>query len=104
MQNKEIRFASRPTGIPTSENFELADSEVPSLNEGEVLVRTTYISVDPYLRGRMRPGKSYVPPFEVGEVISSGLVGEVVESRTPQFEKGEIVTGMMGWRLFNVTK
>lgn len=90
--------------MPAPENFELADSEVPSVNEGEVLVRTTYISVDPYLRGRMRPGKSYVPPFEVGEVISSGLVGEVVESGTPQFEKGDIVTGMMGWRLYNVLK
>jgi NADPH-dependent curcumin reductase CurA len=103
MQNKEIRFASRPAGMPIAENFQLVESEVPSLNEGEVLVRTTYISVDPYLRGRMRPGKSYVPPFEVGEVISSGAVGEVVESAA-QFEKGDIVTGMMGWCLYNVVK
>jgi NADPH-dependent curcumin reductase CurA len=69
-----------------------------------VLVRTLYISVDPYLRGRMRPGRSYVPPFEVGEVITSGAVGEVVESRSPQFKTGDTVTGMMGWRLYNVMK
>ncbi len=104
MQNKEIRFASRPTGMPAAENFQIVDAELPSLNDGEVLVRTTYISVDPYLRGRMRQGKSYVPPFEIGEVIRSGVVGEVVESGTTQFGKGDVVTGMLGWRVFNVAK
>ena len=104
MQNTEIRFASRPAGMPTLDNFQTVDTEVPELNDGEVLVRTLYISVDPYLRGRMRPGRSYVPPFEVGEVITSGAVGEVVESRSPQFQTGDIVTGMMGWRLYNVLK
>ena len=104
MQNKEIRFASRPAGMPTLDNFQTVDTDVPEFNDGEVLVRTLYISVDPYLRGRMRPGRSYVPPFEVGEVITSGAVGEVVESRSPQFQTGDIVTGMMGWRLYNVLK
>jgi NADPH-dependent curcumin reductase CurA len=104
MQNKEIRFASRPAGVPTLDNFQTIDTVVPQLNDGEVLVRTLYISVDPYLRGRMRPGRSYVPPFEVGEVITSGAVGEVVESRAPQFQTGDIVTGMMGWRLYNLMK
>jgi NADPH-dependent curcumin reductase CurA len=104
MQNKEIRFASRPAGMPTLDNFQTTDTDVPQLKDGEVLLRMLYISVDPYLRGRMRPGRSYVPPFEVGEVITSGAVGEVVESRAPQFETGDIVTGMMGWRLFNVLK
>jgi NADPH-dependent curcumin reductase CurA len=104
MQNKEIRFASRPAGVPTLDNFQTIDTVVPQLNDGEVLVRTLYISVDPYLRGRMRPGRSYVPPFEVGEVITSGAVGEVVESRAPQFQTGDIVTGMMGWRLYNGIK
>ena len=102
MQNKEIRFASRPTGLPTLDNFQTVDTDVPQLNEGAVLVRTLYLSVDPYLRGRMRPGRSYVPPFEIGEVIASGAVGEVVESRSPQFQSGDIVTGMTGWRLYNV--
>src|SRR6266403_4493059 len=101
MQNKEIRFASRPAGMPTLENFQIVDTEVPQPNEGEVLVRTLYISVDPYLRGRMREGRSYGAPFEVGQVIESGVVGKVVESRSPDFQPGDIVTGMLGWRLYN---
>lgn len=90
--------------MPTLDNFQFVDSEVPPVNEGEVLVRTLYISVDPYLRGRMREGRSYVPPFEVGQVIESGGVCEVVESRSPKFQPGDIVTGMFGWRLYNVVK
>ena len=104
MQNREIRLASRPTAMPALNNFKIVDADVPPLNNGEVLVRTLYISVDPYLRGRMREGRSYVPPFEVGQVIESGVVGEVVESRAPEFQPGDIVTGMLGWRLYNVAK
>jgi len=104
MQNKEIRFRSRPAGMPTADNFQFIDAEVPQPNDGELLVRTLYLSVDPYLRGRMREGRSYVEPFEVGQVIESGGVGEVVESRSPKFQPGEIVTGMFGWRLYNVLK
>ena len=85
MQNREIRLGSRPSGMPTLENFRIVDAEVPQPNEGEVLVRTLYISVDPYLRGRMREGRSYIPPFEVGQVIESGAIGEVTESRSPKF-------------------
>ena len=92
MQNKEIRFASRPAGLPTPENFQTVDSEMPQLNDGEVLVRTSYISVDPYLRGRMREGRSYVPPFAIGEVIRSGVVCEVIESRAPGFAAGTQVS------------
>ena len=101
MPNKEIRFASRPAGMPTVDNFNIVDADSPQLNDGEVLVRTLYISVDPYLRGRMREGRSYVPPFQIGEVIRSGVVGEVVESRAPEFAPGDIVTGMLGWRVYN---
>lgn len=104
MQNKEIRFRSRPTGVPTLDNFDIVDADVSQPGDGEVLVRTLYISVDPYLRGRMREGRSYVPPFEMGQVIESGAVGEVVESRSPKFQTGDIVTGMFGWRLHNVAK
>ncbi|MEP6818673.1 MAG: NADP-dependent oxidoreductase [bacterium] len=104
MLNKEIQFASRPTGMPTLDNFKIVDAEVPQLNDGEVFVRTLYISVDPYLRGRMREGKSYVPPFEVGQVIQSGVIGKVVESRAAEFKQGDLVTGMLGWRLYNVAK
>ncbi len=104
MENKEIRFVSRPTGLPTPENFQIVDSEVPQPNDGEVLVRTLYISVDPYLRGRMREGRPYVPPFEIGQVITSGVVGQVVESCAAGFAAGDIVTGMLGWRLYNIAK
>ena len=104
MLNKEIRFASRPAGMPTLDNFKIVDAEVQQLKDGEVSVRTLYISVDPYLRGRMREGRSYVPPFEVGQVIVSGVVGEVIESRAPDFAPGDVVTGMLGWRLYNVAK
>ena len=104
MLNKEIQFASRPAGMPTLDNFRIVDADVPQLNEGEVFVRTLYISVDPYLRGRMREGKSYVPPFAVGQVIQSGVIGKVVESRAPEFKQGDLVTGMLGWRLYNPAK
>src|SRR5258708_13239395 len=101
MQNKEIRLASRPAGMPTLDNFNTVNTVVPKLKDGEVLVRALYISVDPYLRGRMREGRSYIAPFEVGQVIESGVVGEMVESRAPEFKPGDIVTDMLGWRLYN---
>lgn len=104
MQNKEIRFASRPTGMPTVDNFQIVDTETPRPDDGEVLVRSLYLSVDPYLRGRMREGRSYIEPFQIGEVISNGAVGQVVESRSPKLQSGDIVTGMLGWRLYNAAK
>jgi NADPH-dependent curcumin reductase CurA len=90
--------------MPTLDNFQFVDAEAPKPGDGEVLVRTLYISVDPYLRGRMREGRSYIPPFEVGQVIESGAVAEVMESRSSKFQPGDIVTGMFGWRLYNVVK
>jgi len=102
VQNKEIRLASRPSGVPTLENFKFLETDTQPPGEGEVLVRTLYISVDPYLRGRMRKGRSYIAPFEVGQVIESGAVGEVIESRSDRFKPRDIVTGMFGWRLYNV--
>jgi NADPH-dependent curcumin reductase CurA len=103
MQNKEIRLASRPAGVPTLENFQFVDTEVPKPQANEVLVRMLYISVDPYLRGRMREGRSYIAPFEVGQVITGGAVGEVVESASPKFQPGDIVAGgSFGWRLYDV--
>ena len=104
MQNKEIRLASRPAGVPTLENFQFVDMEAPQPADGEVLVRLLYLSVDPYLRGRMREGKSYIEPFEVGQVIKNSAVGEVIESRSSKFQPGDVVTGMFGWRLYDVAK
>jgi NADPH:quinone reductase len=102
MQNREILFASRPSGLPTTENFQFVETDVPVLRDGEVLLRTLFISVDPYLRGRMRAGKSYIAPFELGQVIVSAVVGEVIDSNFDGLKSGDIVSGYLGWRLFNV--
>src|SRR6185312_1594085 len=88
----------------TLENFTFTESEVPALQDGEVLLRTIYISVDPYLRGRMREGKSYIPAFEIGQVIESAVVGEVVESRAANYKSGDVVVGQLGWRTYNIAK
>jgi NADPH-dependent curcumin reductase CurA len=104
MQNKRIVLASRPTGMPRLDNFRIEESEVPQPKEGEVLVRTLYLSVDPYMRGRMNQGKSYVPSFELNEIITGGVVGEVVESRSPAFQPGDIVTGYLGWQIYQVAR
>jgi NADPH-dependent curcumin reductase CurA len=98
MNSREIRLRSRPTGWPTADNFELAEVEVPPTAEGEVLVRNHYLSVDPYMRGRMNDVKSYVPAFVVGKAMEGGAVGEVVESRTDKVPVGAWVLSMQGWR------
>lgn len=104
MENKQIVLNNRPAGMPTIDTFRIENAEMPQPNEGEVLVRTLYLSVDPYMRGRMSDRKSYVPPFQLNEVIVGGGIGEVVESRSPAFQPGDIVTGMLGWRLYSVVK
>jgi NADPH:quinone reductase len=98
--NRKILLASRPAGVPTLDNFEIADAEVPRPGDGEVLVRALYLSVDPYMRGRMNDRKSYVEPFALNEVITGGVVGEVTESRAAGFAAGDVVTGMLGWQLY----
>ncbi len=98
MENKKILLASRPTGMPTSENFRIENAAVPQPTAGQALVRTLYLSVDPYMRGRMSDRKSYVEPFEVDRAITGGGVGEVVESRSPMLQPGDLVTGMFGWQ------
>ena len=89
---------SRPSGMPTADNFEFKDVELPSLAEGHVHVRNRWLSVDPYMRGRMNDVKSYVPPFQVGAPLEGGAVGEVVESRSEAFSPGDLVMHMAGWR------
>jgi NADPH-dependent curcumin reductase CurA len=89
---------SRPTGLPTMDNFELAELALPELQDGWIRVDNVWLSVDPYMRGRMNDVKSYVPPFQVGAPLEGGAVGKVVESRSPHFREGETVFHMMGWR------
>jgi NADPH-dependent curcumin reductase CurA len=101
--NKQILLASRPSGWVTEENFELAENSVPDIAEGQVLVRNIYMSVDPYMRGRMNDAKSYVEPFQIGEVCQAGVVGEIVESRNADFAEGDYVSGMLGWENYSVS-
>ena len=104
MENKQILLASRPIGEPTEANFRTVETNVPKPQDDEVLIRTLYLSVDPYMRGRMNDRKSYVAPFALNEVITGGGIGEVVESRSSSLQPGDIVTGMLGWELYSVPK
>ncbi|MFD1606475.1 NADP-dependent oxidoreductase [Oceanobacillus luteolus] len=101
--NRSIKLVSRPQGMPTYENFELVTNSLPTINEGELLIRTIYLSVDPYMRGRMNGVKTYVDPFQLNEVLIGGVVGEVVESKNNDFKTGEIVEGRLGWSDFSVS-
>ena len=96
--SREIRLASRPTGLPDAANFELATVDVPAPAAGQVLVRNLIMSVDPYMRGRMNDVKSYVPPFELGQAMQGDCIGEVLESRAEEFSVGDIVQSFYGWR------
>jgi len=97
--NKSINLKQRPVGTPTLADFEFKELENNfTISDGELLLASKYISVDPYLRGRMSDAKSYVPPFEVGEPISSGIVAEVIESKNDQFKKGDFVSGLLPWK------
>ena len=89
---------SRPSGVPTGDNFELKETPLPELGDGMVRVRNEWLSVDPYMRSRMNDVKSYVPSFKIGEPMEGGAVGTVVESRSPHLRTGETVFHMLGWR------
>src|SRR5438093_2024989 len=95
---REIHLASRPHGWPTAENFALVQIATPRLADGQVLVRNLYVSVDPYMRGRMNDAKSYVPPFQIGQALEGAAVGQVVESRADGLKPGDVVISMFGWR------
>jgi len=101
--SREIRLASRPSGLPVAGNFELATVEVGAPGDGQVLVRNLIMSVDPYMRGRMNDVKSYVPPFELGVAMQGDAIGEVVESRAAGFAPGDIVQSFLGWREYYVS-
>ena len=96
--NRQIQLKSRPEGAPGLDNFELVERPVPEPGEGEVLMRTLYLSLDPYMRGRMSAAKSYAKPAAVGEPMVGGTVGEIVASRNPKFSAGDIVLGYGGWQ------
>jgi len=97
-QNLQILLDNRPQGEATANNFRLVTTETAPLQEGQVLVRHHYLSLDPYMRGRMNDGKSYAQPQPLGEVMIGGTVGVVEESRHPKFKVGDSVVGMGGWQ------
>ena len=103
--NREIHLKSRPTGMPTAENFELVETPIPQPGPGQFLVRNVFMSVDPYMRGRMLDRESYVPPFQVGQVLDGGSVGRVVESNNDSFAVGDHICGFAsgGWREYWVS-
>lgn len=96
--HRAVTLASRPAGWPDASNFEFKDLETPSPSEGELLVETLYLSVDPYMRGRMRDAKSYADPVEIGAVMTGAAVARVLESKAPDYAVGDIVVGDLGWQ------
>src|SRR5687767_15427543 len=104
MENQRIVLASRPEGWVREENFRLETSPVPALQDGEVLVKNLWLSLDPYMRGRMSDAKSYVKGVDIGEVMVGQTVAEVLESRNPALRPGDKVLTQLGWQLYGVTR
>ena len=102
--NRRIVLASRPVGAPTPENFRLEEAAVPQPGEGQVLVRNLYLSLDPYMRGRMSDAPSYVPPVAIDAVMGGGTVGRVVDSRHPAFKAGDLVLGFGNWQDYALSR
>ena len=101
--NRQIVLAARPEGLPKPSDFRLVETPVPELTEGQFLVKTNYLSVDPYMRGRISEAKSYAEPVQIGQVMVGGTVGTVVESRHPGYRPGEVVVGYWGWQEYAVS-
>ena len=97
MEATQIVLASRPKGLPGDDQFRSETITLPVLKEDEVLVKASYFSVDPYMRGRMNESKSYVPPYKINEPIVGGGIGEIIESKSGKFKKGDIVQGLFPW-------
>ena len=103
-RNRRVTLAARPVGLPNESDFALDEVDAASPGAGEVLVRVLWASVDPYQRGRMSEARSYAAPLQIGDVMTSQSVGEVVESRDPRFEVGELVVGQLGWQEYAVAR
>jgi len=101
-QNKQILLDNRPQGEASASNFKLVTTDTPALQEGQVLVRHHFLSLDPYMRGRMNDAKSYATPQALGQVMGGGTAGEVLESRSPKYQPGDKVVGMGGWQEYSV--
>ena len=100
-KNIQVLLASRPNGWVQTSDFKIIESPIPEPDEGEFVVKNNWLSLDPYMRGRMADGKSYAKPVEIGEVMAGGTVGKVIKSKTPEFTEGEYVVGRLGWQSFS---
>ncbi len=101
MLQKQIELARRPQGLPVIDDFRFKETAIPEAKDGEALVKTLYVSVDPYMRGRMQDAKSYVEPFALDEVITGGVIGEVIAAKGDKLQKGDVVLGNLGWREYS---
>jgi len=102
-KNRQVVLASRPQGEPVPANFSIVETDMPSPRDGEILLKTLYLSLDPYMRGRMSDARSYVPPFAVGEPLGGGTVSEVVTSSNSRFAPGDIVSAFGGWQQYSIS-
>jgi NADPH-dependent curcumin reductase CurA len=101
--NRQILLAARPEGLPKTSDFRLVETPIPQPGEGQFLVETHYLSVDPYMRGRISEAKSYAEPVEVGQVMVGGTVGRILESKHPVYRPGDVVVGYWGWQEYAVS-
>lgn len=101
--NRQIKLASRPHGEPQANNFEMATGDIPSPNDNEMLLRTVFLSLDPYMRGRMSDAKSYADPLEVGDVMMGATIAQVVESDIDKFTAGDLVVSASGWQDYGIS-
>ncbi len=101
--NRQFHLAAVPVGMPKESDFKIVEAPLPSVAEGQILIKTAYWSVDPYMRGRITGVKSYADPIRVGDLMLGGSVGEVVESKNPSYQKGDFVMGMWGWQEYEVS-
>jgi NADPH-dependent curcumin reductase CurA len=101
--NRQIVLAARPEGLPKPSDFRLVETPVPELADAQFLVKTNYLSVDPYMRGLISEAKSYAEPVQIGQVMVGGTVGTVVESRHPGYQPNEVLVGYWGWQEYAVS-
>jgi leukotriene B4 12-hydroxydehydrogenase/15-oxo-prostaglandin 13-reductase len=101
--NRQFTLAARPVGMPKESDFRLVEAPIPALANGQILLRTLFLSVDPYMRGRMTGVRTYADPVDIGQVMVGGTVGKVVQSTNPQFRVGDVVTGYWGWQEYAVS-
>jgi NADPH:quinone reductase len=101
--NRQFVLAARPVGMPKESDFRIVDAPIPALTNGQILVRTLFLSVDPYMRGRMTGIRTYADPVDIGQVMVGGTVGNVLQSLNPQFHAGDIVAGYWGWQEYAIS-